>query len=81
MERKGSGAGHDRSGIRITWRDGLYQLECAGSGETMRLRIYQQGLLVAEERVASAEEAYRRGHELCAALERGGAREYGQGRA
>ena len=65
-------------GVRVVWREGPYRLECAGRADALRLRIYAEDRLVAEEIVASAEAGYRRGREICERLPRSEPRGYGK---
>jgi hypothetical protein len=67
--------------IRFLWHDGAFQLECAGRTGALWLRVFEDGVLQAQETVASAEVAYQRGKVLCARLARGRKREYGKGSA
>jgi hypothetical protein len=68
----------DRTGIRIVWRERAFRLECSGRSSELHLSVYQGESLVASEQVGSAEMAFHRGRELCDALERARAREYGR---
>jgi hypothetical protein len=68
----------DRTGIRIVWRERAFRLECAGRTDVLQLSVYQGEVLLAAEQVPSAEMAFQRGRELCDALERSRAREYGK---
>jgi len=57
------------SEIRLVWRDGPFQLECAGRQGALRLKVFEGGRLQAQEDVVSAESAYVRGRDLCQRLE------------
>lgn len=58
------------SEVRLVWRDGPFQLECAGRQGALRLKVFEAGRLQVQEDVASAESAYARGRDLCQRLER-----------
>ena len=80
MDRSRAVSDRNRQRVRIAWRDESLSLECVGDVGRMRLHVRQGGDLVAEEKVSSAEEAFRRGREICLAL-RGEGPAYREGSA
>jgi len=61
---------HEKASARIVWRDGPFRMECMDAGHGMRLTVFRNDSVVAEERVASAEVAWRRSAEICQQLSR-----------
>jgi len=60
--------GHDKTHTRIVWRDGLFRVECTGTPTGMRLTVYYEQFVMADEPVASAEAGWRRAAEICREL-------------